>query len=273
MHRCRNMNNSAHEGRRAAFTLIELLVVIAIIFVLAGLLLPALRIARGTAGRAACASNLRQLYLANTMYHHDHEYFVPAASDLFTGNRQRWHGGRSSSAGAFDGAKGPLHSYLGRTEAVLECTVFRDFQSDSAANAFEASCGGYGYNAVGVGSLTYLQGYGPQSQEEGMSLDNISDPAGTVMFADAAFPQPYGSSPTHLIEYSFIEPYFWVLGPGAPSGFRADPSIHFRHNGRANVVWCDGHISAEKMSAVGSGHFSAMDIGWFGPQDNSLFDP
>lgn len=267
------MKSESGARGRAAFTLIELLVVIAIILVLAGLLLPVVRVARGMAGRAACASNLRQLYLANLMYHQDHDHFVPAGSDLFTGNTRRWHGRRASESGPFNGAKGPLHTYLGRTEAVLECNAFRSFRSDDAANAFEASCGGYGYNAVGVGSLTYLKGYGPQSQEKGMSLDHIRDPANTVMFADAAFPQPYGSSPTHLIEYSFMEPYFWVLEPGAPSGYRADPSIHFRHNGRANVVWCDGHISSEKMTTEGPGHFSAMNIGWFGQPDNSLFDP
>lgn len=57
------------------FTLIELLVVISIIAVLIGILLPALAAARRAARTLLCASNVRTVVQALTMYEMDHRQF------------------------------------------------------------------------------------------------------------------------------------------------------------------------------------------------------
>lgn len=72
---------------RKAFTLIELLVVIAIIAILAAILFPVFAQAREKAREATCASNLKQIGIAMTMYVQDFdEQFPTSWAKGFPGN-------------------------------------------------------------------------------------------------------------------------------------------------------------------------------------------
>ena len=65
------------QSERHGFTLLELLVVVGIIALLMAILLPVFFAARERARTTACASNLRQLHLAFSMYAADNGGFVP----------------------------------------------------------------------------------------------------------------------------------------------------------------------------------------------------
>ena len=277
------MTGAAREQR--GFTLIELLVVIAIIGILAAILLPALARARAQARSTQCVNNLRQLYLANVMYAGENKgCYVPAATDMFDitsepdnfGGRCRWHGVRETpnAKSDFDFGKGPLCEYLADGR-VKECPEFMEVRRrGGATNAFEAGTGGYGYNMAYVGSTLSTNEDPAQACRNGAADVHIADPAGTVMFADAAMPQD-----GYIVEYSFIEPPLPVSADhprGDPSWF-SSPSMHFRHYGRINVVWCDGHISSEKWEwapdeNVYGARNSRYAVGWFGPRNNLHFD-
>src|SRR5579872_660762 len=68
------------------FTLIELLVVIAIIAVLAAILFPVFAAAREMARQTTCASNLKQIGTAVTMYRQDYDEAFPPYYDIIALN-------------------------------------------------------------------------------------------------------------------------------------------------------------------------------------------
>lgn len=271
----------SYARRCAGFTPIELLVVIGIIGLLLAILLPTLNAAREASRATVCASNIRQLAMANLLYAHDNRgHFVWAARDVWTHNLQRWHGKRDDLNSAFEPARGELARYIGQTGRVKQCPSFlaeTDYDDNpSVAGAFEAGCGGYGYNQSYLGSRNDLHGMGSIAANQTARASDVRKPAETVMFTDAAYISSSGR-----IAYSFCEPPFWQLSAGAPSDMRPDPTIAFRHRRRVNVAWCDGHVDARTIefavdyqthSLITGEQAKAMGVGWFGPQDNSLFD-
>jgi len=276
---CRSQSRpKAHLRLDRGFTMVELLVVIAIIGVLAAILLPVLSRARQQARSVQCVNNLRQLYLANSMFAAEHDgRYVPAAQDIDAngGGLVRWHGARATINDDFDPAQGPLAEYLPDGGRIKRCPVFFEYKGrDTAPNAFESGTGGYGYNAAYLGGTDYADVF-PENVRQGTIDGRVRLPGDTIMFTDAALPQD-----GYVIEYGIAEPPMFVTPEhtrGNPDWGFASPSIHFRHNGRANVLWADGHVTSEKFAwttetNIYGARNAAWGVGWFGPRNNYFFD-
>jgi prepilin-type N-terminal cleavage/methylation domain-containing protein len=276
------------DKNKRGFSLVEVMVVISTVSVVMAVTMPAMTAARSRARAIVCRSNLRQLVLANTGYSADHDgYYVSAARDFLAdndpfGGLQRWHGVRENINVLFDPKKGPLAGYLAGGK-VKECPEKVDFTKDQGwAINFERGCGGYGYNMQYIGSRLWQSSITTKSAwkkaySASANAMEVKRPAETLMFTDAAFLQ----NNQYLIEYSFSEtPYYVVEGKPDPSGRKLgfpSPSIHFRHYGLTNIGCADGHIEAKPMAkpTLRDGYtaeMAKMNIGWFAPVDNTLFD-
>lgn len=210
---------------------------------LSSILLPALSKAMEKGRQTVCISNLKEIFLAIEMYKNDNCGYYPLACDYTNYPdypRTFWSGVQRGDTGEdkfLDFTGSPIYLYLKAGE-IKTCPSFKQFAEGS-----QPASGGYGYNKQFVGGSINSSGEYDYKQHKDSDIKNPSEAA---ILADCA-----SISGGVIVEgYELNAPYYYgePMDGGDLDWYSLTPKMHFRHNGLANVVWCDGHITSERMS-------------------------
>jgi len=251
--------------RQSAFTLIELLVVVAIIAILAAILFPVFARARENSRRATCQSNLKQMGLGLLQYSQDFDETFPAydLNNAFSNGKDViWIDGVQPYVKNYQIFNCPSDSYT------LPASI-NGVNGYANGNALPQALRGGGDGQVGSYAINALY-QDPASNVQspsGKSLAAIGSSSTTILVADAlaaanrAFFYCYNAgfqSPT--VDNSTTPVTF-----RDQSGSGGMGALGERHLDTINLLFCDGHVKAMKLSAVaaktcGTGCYSYFTI-------------
>ncbi len=224
--------------RMANFTLIELLVVIAIIAILASMLLPALNMAREKARAISCASNLKQLGTAITMYAGDNKDMVCPGQMSSSAGTMRWYyaiPGRGFLIPYLPLLKNNSAADIGfigfNGGKVRRCALSCPSVATGQHSTFATRTWTYGYN--------YEVAYPAASYPNTQKLSSYPKPTQSCWIADID---------TKVAPYSYGEK--WVVG---------NYGVKFRHGNNANILFADAHVSSKSYGEVPN---TTKDGGW-----------
>jgi prepilin-type processing-associated H-X9-DG protein/prepilin-type N-terminal cleavage/methylation domain-containing protein len=235
-----------------AFTLIELLTVIAIIGILAALLLVAISQAKARAKRIQCANNLRQIGLGLQSFLDDNNFYPLVVNPVYSNGKFKgvmpWRGEIQNELYA--------HFHIGYKESSPVPYPAEGIWHCPAAYrpaTFPRNQGypDYGYNAYGMSALTDTDSLGLGGQHVWISkTENFQWPSPAVGESGVVSPSEMVAMADGFFGGNgVIEDGVSILGRtyGVTDFLGSTKRAYARHQGRANVVFCDGHVESPTL--------------------------
>ncbi|HEY3857414.1 MAG TPA: DUF1559 domain-containing protein [Verrucomicrobiae bacterium] len=235
-------------GGLGAFTLGELLTTIAIIGVLAALLLTALTRGVGLAKRTDCVNNLRQLGIAMQMYVADKHVYPLVAID-FPDHYIGWENAlaRAELDGPAHNNKPPLYPRPG----IWHCPAATlpqgwDNYADYGYNSYGMSPSS-GSNSLGVGGQhIWAIWSGPANPAPPISPSEVVSPSQMMEIGDGF----KGGSAVIQDGWYVLWRTYGVTETNYVGYVGSTKRAYSRHQSKANVVFCDGHVESPTMKSL-----------------------